>query len=88
MKKLVCDRCGLEITEKEDIETALEGKEAWEAACRARGNKPWGSYLARTIFVAAARWNRLLIMGFFGGVGGRGSCLVDKGDSYDGVRAD
>ena len=42
MKKLVCDRCGLEITEKEDIAIALEGKEAWEAACRARGNKPRG----------------------------------------------
>ncbi|MFC1981955.1 hypothetical protein ACFLUN_00555 [Chloroflexota bacterium] len=42
MKKLVCDRCGLELTEKEDIDLALEGKWAWEAASRARGIEPRG----------------------------------------------
>jgi len=42
MKKLVCDRCGLELTDREDIYLALEGKWAWEAACRARGVEPRG----------------------------------------------
>ena len=42
MKKLVCDRCGLELTDREDIETALEGKEAWKATARARGAEPRG----------------------------------------------
>ena len=42
MKKLICDRCGLELTEKEDIEIALEGKETWEIATRARGDEPRG----------------------------------------------
>ena len=42
MKRLVCDRCGLELTDKDDIELAIEGKEAWEAVCRARGVEPRG----------------------------------------------
>jgi len=42
MKKLVCDRCGLELTDKEGIDLAIEGRGAWEAACRARGVKPRG----------------------------------------------
>ena len=42
MKKLVCDRCGLELTDRGDIELALEGEEAWEAASRARGHKARG----------------------------------------------
>ena len=42
MKKLACDRCGLELTDREDINLALEGKWAWETACRARGVKPRG----------------------------------------------
>ncbi len=42
MKKLVCDRCGLELTDKDDVEMALEGKEAWAAAVRARGAEPRG----------------------------------------------
>ena len=42
MKKLVCDRCGLELSDKDDIELALEGKWAWEAAVRARGIEPRG----------------------------------------------
>ena len=42
MKKLVCDRCGLELEDKDGIELAIEGKGAWEAACRARGAKPRG----------------------------------------------
>ena len=42
MQKLVCDRCGLEFLDKDDIDLAIEGKEAWEAACRARGVEPRG----------------------------------------------
>jgi len=42
MKKLVCDRCGLELADKDGIDLALEGQGAWEAACRARGVKPRG----------------------------------------------
>ncbi len=44
MKKLVCDRCGLELTDKYDIELALEGQDAWEAAAKVRGNEPRGVY--------------------------------------------
>jgi len=42
MQKLVCDRCGLELTDRDDIELAIEGKWAWEAACRAHGVEPRG----------------------------------------------
>jgi len=42
MQKLVCDRCGYELTDKDDIDLAFEGKEAWEAACRGRGVEPRG----------------------------------------------
>ncbi len=42
MKKLVCDRCGAELTDKYDIELALEGMEAWQATVRARGGEPRG----------------------------------------------
>ena len=42
MKKLVCDRCGLELTDKDDIYLALDGQGAWEAACRACGIEPRG----------------------------------------------
>jgi len=41
-KKLVCDRCGIELTEKYDVEMALEGRKAWEAALRAKGVEPRG----------------------------------------------
>jgi len=43
-KKLVCDRCGLELTDKDDIGMAFDGKEAWQAAVRARGLEPRGVY--------------------------------------------
>jgi len=42
MKRLVCDRCGLELADKDGIDLAIEGRGAWEAACRARGVKPRG----------------------------------------------
>ena len=43
-KKLVCDRCGKELTGKEDIELAFEGMEAWQAAVRAKGEEPRGIF--------------------------------------------
>ena len=42
MKKLVCDRCGLELKYKDDLDIALEGKEAWETTVRERGGKARG----------------------------------------------
>ena len=44
MKKLVCDRCGKELTDKDDIELALGGMETWQAAVRARGAEPRGVF--------------------------------------------
>ena len=41
-KKLVCDRCTFEITEREGISLALEGEYAWRMASRARGHKARG----------------------------------------------
>ena len=42
MKKLVCDRCGLELTDPEDIGMAFDGRDAWKAAVKARGVQPRG----------------------------------------------
>ena len=42
MRKLRCDRCGLELTEKEDLDAAYEGQEAWYMAQRSRGLKARG----------------------------------------------
>ncbi|MFH1382287.1 MAG: hypothetical protein ABIH70_05270 [Chloroflexota bacterium] len=40
--RLVCDRCGFELTDEKEIELALEGKEAWQNAARGRGVEPRG----------------------------------------------
>ena len=42
MTKLVCDRCGNELTNGDDIELALTGEEAWEEAARVSGMEPRG----------------------------------------------
>ena len=67
MRKLVCDRCGLELEDKDGIDLAIEGKWAWEAACRARGVKPRGilpceNYVrcGGEIVLAASRCQRLM----------------------------
>ncbi|MFC2072509.1 hypothetical protein ACFLUU_07415 [Chloroflexota bacterium] len=44
MKKLVCDRCGKQLTDIDAVEIALEGKEAWEASVRACGGQPRGVF--------------------------------------------
>ena len=42
IKKLVCDRCGKQLTEKKALETALRGEQVWAGACQARDDKPRG----------------------------------------------
>jgi len=42
MRKLVCDKCGKELSDKDDIDLVLEGQEAWAAAARERGTEPRG----------------------------------------------
>ena len=42
MKKLRCDRCGLELTEIDEIDVAYEGMMAWHASARARVIEPRG----------------------------------------------
>ena len=44
MKILVCDRCGLELTEKDDINQVVEGSTSWQTAARDRGVEPRGVY--------------------------------------------
>ncbi|MGP8079353.1 MAG: hypothetical protein ACLPVI_02445 [Dehalococcoidales bacterium] len=44
MEKLVCDNCGFELTEPEDIYQALDGMEAWQEAQRKRGCEPRGLF--------------------------------------------
>jgi hypothetical protein len=44
MEKLVCDKCGFELTEKEDIDLAFEGEAAWQEAQRSRGCEPRGIF--------------------------------------------
>jgi len=39
MEKLVCDKCGFELTELEDINLAFEGMEAWQEAQQLRGQR-------------------------------------------------
>ena len=43
-KKLVCDRCGLEITDRWDIYKILEGSIAWEETVRSHGSEPRGVF--------------------------------------------
>ena len=40
----MCDRCGFELTEKDEVTLALEGSEAWQTATRGRGQEPRGLY--------------------------------------------
>lgn len=37
MKKLVCDRCGAELKDEDDMELAFAGQESWEISCSSRG---------------------------------------------------
>lgn len=44
MKKLVCDRCGLEITSQNDLSMVLKGMEAWQNSVKSRGEEPRGIF--------------------------------------------
>jgi len=44
MAKLVCDRCGFELTDKQAIYMALDGTEAWQNGQRSRGCEPRGVF--------------------------------------------
>jgi hypothetical protein len=44
MIKLVCDRCGKEITDQYDIDLALAGMEAWRNSVKAKGMEPRGVF--------------------------------------------
>lgn len=50
MEKLVCDRCGFELTEREEIVLALDGTDAWQGACRSRGEEPRGVFPCKFYF--------------------------------------
>jgi hypothetical protein len=43
-KKLVCNCCGFELTDQDDIDLALEGRAAWEKSVRERGEEPRGVF--------------------------------------------
>lgn len=44
MKKLVCDRCGRELTQKDDVDLAFEGKNSWAESVKAMGGKARGVF--------------------------------------------
>ena len=44
MEKLVCDKCGFELTDLDDIDMAFEGMKAWQDAQRRRGCEPRGVF--------------------------------------------
>lgn len=50
MDVLVCDRCGFQLDEREDILLALDGMEAWQEACRRRGEEPRGVFPCKYYF--------------------------------------
>ncbi len=46
-KKLVCDRCGEEMSDKDDIELALDGTASWHIFVREKGDEPRGLFPCR-----------------------------------------
>lgn len=44
MKKLVCDRCGKEVSNPEAIDLIIAGMDAWQNSVRARGEEPRGIF--------------------------------------------
>ena len=43
-KKLVCDKCGRELSDRDAIELALEGTVAWHTFVRSKGEEPRGVF--------------------------------------------
>jgi hypothetical protein len=50
MEKLICDKCGFELTDKEAIMMAFEGMEAWQQAQIDRGCEPRGIFPCKYYF--------------------------------------
>jgi hypothetical protein len=44
MKKLLCDKCGREITNPGDIDLVIAGMSAWQNSVRAKGEEPRGVF--------------------------------------------
>jgi hypothetical protein len=44
MKKLVCDRCGKEVSDPEAIDLIIVGMDAWQNSVKARGEEPRGIF--------------------------------------------
>jgi len=42
VEKLVCDRCGIEYTDKESVDGAKQYREKWAELCREDGVEPRG----------------------------------------------
>ena len=42
MKILVCDRCGFELSDRDDINQVIEGTEAWQTAAPRAGGRATG----------------------------------------------
>lgn len=79
MEKLVCDRCGLELKDKEDIYLAYEGQWAWETACRERGVKPRGILPCKNYIRCSGEIRRVKESIFFRGYRGL-VILFQRGD--------
>lgn len=50
MDKLVCDRCGFELDQREDILLALDGTDAWINSCLAHGEEARGVFPCKYFF--------------------------------------
>ena len=50
ISRLICDRCGFELTDRDDIELALEGMNAWHDGQRSRGEEPRGLFPCKFYF--------------------------------------
>ena len=61
MEKLVCDKCGFELTDIEDVDLALEGTKAWQDAQRRRGCEPRGLFPCK--YFAQCRGEMQLVKG-------------------------
>ena len=61
MEKLVCDKCGFELTELEDINLAFDGMEAWQEAQRTRGTETRGVFPCK--YFAQCQGEMILVKG-------------------------